>query len=86
MTPDRDTTVFFRRKGGQDLDCTSCKGEGPSETCQNSDLKLDDPVPTIVNFNCSQPADVFNVEISQDIGKNYLSLPRNNMQKCMINM
>lgn len=72
VTPDRDTTVFFRRKAGQDLDCSACKGEGPSETCQNSVLKLDVPVLTTVNFNCSQPGDVFNVEINQDIGKNYV--------------
>lgn len=67
VTPARDTTVFFRRIPGQDLDCSTCKGEGPSETCQNSVLKLDDPVPTTVNFNCSQPGDVFNVEINQGI-------------------
>lgn len=70
MTPDRDTTVFFRRKPGQDLDCSACMGEGPSETCQSSVLKLDDPQPTAVKFNCSQPGDVFNVEVIQDIGRN----------------
>ncbi|KAA0709927.1 CUB domain-containing protein 1 [Triplophysa tibetana] len=67
VSPHPGTTVVFRRKGGQDLDCTACRGVGSSVTCQNSDLKLDESVLTTVNFNCSQPADVFNVEVTQNI-------------------
>uniref|UniRef100_A0A671P9E7 CUB domain-containing protein 1-like n=1 Tax=Sinocyclocheilus anshuiensis TaxID=1608454 RepID=A0A671P9E7_9TELE len=52
---------------GHGLDCSVCKNEGPSQTC-NSNLRLTEAQPTTVTFNCSQPGDVFSVEIIQEIG------------------
>ncbi|XDV33790.1 hypothetical protein PO909_004066 [Leuciscus waleckii] len=66
VTPDPGTTVEFIKKAGQGLDCDACKDEGPSQTC-NSKLELTEARPTIVTFNCSQPGDVFTVEINQKI-------------------
>ncbi|XP_043073699.1 CUB domain-containing protein 1 [Puntigrus tetrazona] len=66
VTPDFGTSVIFSKKAGKDLDCTVCKDEDPSPTC-NSNLRLTEAQPTTVIFNCSQPGDVFNVEINQDI-------------------
>ncbi|XP_056088695.1 CUB domain-containing protein 1 [Rhinichthys klamathensis goyatoka] len=66
VTPDPGTEVLFRKKQGQGLDCNVCKDEGLSQTC-NSDLDLTEARPTNVTFNCSQPGDVFTVEINQKI-------------------
>ncbi|KAL1255160.1 hypothetical protein QQF64_013221 [Cirrhinus molitorella] len=54
------------KKPGQGLDCSVCKDEGPSQNC-NSNLKLTEAQPTIVTFSCSQPGDIFTVEINQEI-------------------
>ncbi|XP_016099105.1 CUB domain-containing protein 1 [Sinocyclocheilus grahami] len=66
VTPDSGTIITFSKKAGQGLDCSVCKDEGPSQTC-NSNLKLTEARPTIVTFNCSQPGDIFTVEINQEI-------------------
>ncbi|KAK7124269.1 hypothetical protein R3I94_018589 [Phoxinus phoxinus] len=66
VTPDSGTIVVFTKKPDQDLDCDACKDEGPSQSC-NSKLDLAEARPTIVTFNCSQPGDVFTVEINQKI-------------------
>ncbi|XP_050993179.1 CUB domain-containing protein 1-like [Labeo rohita] len=66
VTPDSGTIVIFSKKPGQGLDCSVCKDEGPSQTC-NSNLRLTEAKPTVVTFNCAQPGDVFTVEINQDI-------------------
>ncbi|XP_051519401.1 CUB domain-containing protein 1-like [Myxocyprinus asiaticus] len=66
VTPDPGTIVIFSKKAAQAADCSVCKGEGPSQTC-NSILRLTEPQTTTVNFNCSQPGDVFTVEINQEI-------------------
>ncbi|KTF95210.1 hypothetical protein cypCar_00011537 [Cyprinus carpio] len=66
VTPDSGTNVIFSKKAGQGLDCSVCKDEGPSQTC-NFELRLTEPQPTNVTFNCSQPGDIFTVEINQQI-------------------
>ncbi|XP_059365156.1 CUB domain-containing protein 1-like [Carassius carassius] len=66
VTPDSGTIVIFSKKEGQRLDCSVCKDAGPSQTC-NSVLKLTEARPTNVTFNCSQPGDIFTVEINQQI-------------------
>lgn len=68
VTPDSGTIVIFSKKPGHGLDCSVCKGEGLNQTC-NSNLGLTEAQPTTVTFNCSQPGDIFNVEINQDIGE-----------------
>ncbi|XP_051527606.1 CUB domain-containing protein 1-like [Myxocyprinus asiaticus] len=66
VTPDPGTIVTFSKKAAQAVDCSVCKGEDPSQTC-SSELILTEPQTTTVNFNCSQPGDVFTVEINQEI-------------------
>ncbi|XP_058609423.1 CUB domain-containing protein 1 [Onychostoma macrolepis] len=66
VTADSGTIVIFSKKPGHGLNCSMCKDEGPSQTC-NSNLRLTEAQPTTVTFNCSQPGDVFNVEINQEI-------------------
>lgn len=66
VTPDSGTVVVFSKKPGQGQDCNVCMDEGPSQTCY-SRLELTEVQPTNVTFNCSQPGDVFNVEIHQKI-------------------
>ncbi|XP_051991080.1 CUB domain-containing protein 1-like [Xyrauchen texanus] len=66
VTPDPGTIVIFSKKAAQAVNCSVCTGEGPSQTC-NSFLRLKEPQTTTVNFNCSQPGDVFTVEINQEI-------------------
>ncbi|XP_077050996.1 CUB domain-containing protein 1 isoform X2 [Siphateles boraxobius] len=66
VTPDSGTIVLFSKKADQSLDCDVCKDEGLSQTC-NSNLQLTEARPTNVTFNCSQPGDVFTVEINQKI-------------------
>ncbi|XP_026145501.1 CUB domain-containing protein 1 [Carassius auratus] len=63
VSPDSGTIIIFK---AQSQDCSVCKDEGPSQTC-NSELELTEAQPTTVTFNCSQPGDVFNVEINQKI-------------------
>ncbi|KAL1255159.1 hypothetical protein QQF64_013220 [Cirrhinus molitorella] len=67
VTPDSGTIVTFSKKPGQGLDCSVCKDEGPSQTCNSILLKLTEAQPTTVTFNCSQPGDIFTVEINQEI-------------------
>ncbi|XP_051948731.1 CUB domain-containing protein 1-like [Xyrauchen texanus] len=66
VTPDPGTIVTFSKKAAQAADCSVCNGEGPSQTC-SSELTLTEPQTTTVNFNCSQPGDVFTLEINQEI-------------------
>lgn len=66
VTPDPNTNVIFSKKPGQGLDCTVCKNEDSSQTC-DSNLRLTESKTTSVSFNCSRPGDVFTVEINQDI-------------------
>lgn len=66
VTPDSGTMIIFSKKAAQGLDCSVCKDEGPSQTC-NANLQLTEARPTVVTFNCSQPGDIFTVEINQDI-------------------
>lgn len=66
VTPDPSTNVIFSKKPGQGLDCTVCKNEDSSQSCDSS-LRLTESKTTSVSFNCSQPGDVFTVEINQDI-------------------
>ncbi|XP_067281906.1 CUB domain-containing protein 1 [Pseudorasbora parva] len=66
VTPDSGTIVNFNKKAAQGLDCDVCKDEGPSQSCKPN-LQLTEARPTVVTFNCSQPGDIFTVEIIQDI-------------------
>ncbi|XP_055076363.2 CUB domain-containing protein 1 [Misgurnus anguillicaudatus] len=66
VKPDLGTVVIFRRKADQASDCSVCTGEGSSQNC-GSELRLKGPAVATVNFNCTQPGDVYTVEINQDI-------------------
>ncbi|KAM6899981.1 CUB domain-containing protein 1, partial [Xenentodon cancila] len=48
-------------------DCSVCVGKGPEKTCSTQVLKLTAPQNTSVEFTCSQPQKVFNVEINRQI-------------------
>lgn len=64
VTPDRDTT--FNISSSQVNNCKVCTGAGSSRRCHPS-LLLKDNTPVVLEFECSRPQDVFNVEIVRNI-------------------
>lgn len=64
VTPDRGTTLSI--SSSQVKGCKVCTVAGRSRTC-NTSLLLKDSTPVSVEFDCSRPQDVFNVEIVRNI-------------------
>lgn len=64
IAPDRGSTISIRNR--QVDGCKVCVGSGRSRQCR-SYWELKDS--TAVEFDCSKPEDVFNVEIVRNIGK-----------------
>lgn len=67
VMPDPNTIVSIRRVTSE-LDCSVCINEKPNQKCEPSQLKLEDPSNTTVEFTCPHPQEVFTVEINRDIG------------------
>lgn len=66
FAPDRGSTISIRSR--QVNGCKVCTSSGRSQHCSTYiDVKYNTPV--TVTFNCSKPEDVFNVEITRNIGK-----------------
>lgn len=66
ITPDRGSTLNITNSDVKG--CKVCTGAARSRQCSAS-LLLKDNTPVSVEFDCSKPQDVFNVEIVKNIGK-----------------
>lgn len=66
LAPDRGSTISIRSR--QANGCKVCTGSGRTKLCSTY-IEVKSNAPVTVAFNCSNPEDVFNVEIVQNIGK-----------------
>lgn len=66
LAPERGSTISIRSRQGDG--CKVCISSGSSQQCSTyAEVKHNASVS--VNFSCSKPEDVFNVEIVRNIGK-----------------
>lgn len=67
VVPDAGTIVTISSVSSEPV-CSVCENKGSEQKCNLSELTLNDPTNTSVEFTCPRPQDVFIVEINREIG------------------